>query len=406
MLFQIVAHVESVGDVAYRNWTHDAQRYRIFDYQARERLATLRLINKSFCYSASVRLFRHIIARPGFNRRLPPLVRLCEISNSPNAIHVRQIDLGYSEIGKSTAELQVYVEDLAGILLPCLHRFPNLRALVFGEPASSLPQEYRQIYINTVTTALLYVPLPNLVELELCFPITHNFRHLFPAGASPLRTPIENILRPLRHLGLFVREYTGTQDQRYYREPVLPEYAALPTDTNSFHLFKMVELATNLESLAIGSTDYLSFDPEPLSQNRLRCLYLNCVSISSDSLLAFIDQSKESIRYIELWQVKMDSGTWQHVLLELCGLPRLLDFVIKSSGYSFTGSSSHLAPGLLPPPDDPQDIETYNYLDNYALGNLQRRVNTNRVAAGFQPFSDFEYSYINRPSLESRLADE
>jgi hypothetical protein len=300
----------------------------------------------------------------------------------------------------------MYVEDLAGILLPCLYRFPNLRAIVFGEPSASLPQEYRQIYLSTATTALLYVPLPNLVELELFFPIANNFRQLFPTEASPLRTPIESILGQLRHLGLFVREYTGTPDLRKVWQPVLPEYAALPNNDNSFHLFKMVELAANLESLSIGSTDYLRFDPEPLSHNRLRCLYLNSVTISSDSLLAFIFQSKDSMRFIELRLVKLDSGTWQHVLVELCRLPRLLDFAIESSGYSLTGSSSHLAPGFRPPIDDPKDIETHNHLDFYALGNLQRQVNTNRVAAGFEPAFDIRYSYINAPSLESRLADE
>ncbi|OKO89697.1 hypothetical protein PENSUB_13763 [Penicillium subrubescens] len=163
----------------------------------------------------------------------------------------------------------------------------------------------------------------------------------------------------------------------------------------------MVELATNLEFLTIGSTDYLRFDPEPLSQNRPRYLYLNSVSISSDGLIAFINQSKESIRYIELRHIKLDSGTWQHVLLELCRLPHLLDFAIKSSGYSSTGSSSHPAPGLLPPIHHPEDIETYNDLDFYTLGNLQRQANTNRRAAGFEPVSNDSYSYINRPSLVS-----
>lgn len=80
-------------------------------------------------------------------------------------------------------------------------------------------------------------------------------------------------------------EYITTQDQRYFPHQVSPEYAALPNNANSFHSFKMVELATNLESLATDSTDYLKFDPEPLSLNRLRCFYLNSVSISPDSLL-------------------------------------------------------------------------------------------------------------------------
>lgn len=286
--------MESDGDVAYSNRFQDSHRSDILDYQTRGRLATLRLVDKSFCHHRSVRSFRRIIAKSDFiDRRLSPLVRLCEMSNSANATYVRWIDLGCSERRKSTEELKMYVEDLAGILLPCLHRFPNLRAIVFDDPSSSLPQEYRPIYINTATTALLYVPLPNSVELELYFPITNNFRHFFPTEASQLRTPLQGILGRLRSLRLFVCEYTGTQNQRYFRLPVLPEHAALPNNANSSHLSKMVELATNLESLAIRSMDYLRLDAEPLSQNRLRYLYLNSVSISSDGLLAFVYQSKD-----------------------------------------------------------------------------------------------------------------
>ncbi|KAJ5660184.1 hypothetical protein N7507_006635 [Penicillium longicatenatum] len=343
--------------------------------ESRAKLATLRLVNKSFCYSASVRLFRHLDATFGLNTNIPPLMCLHQISQSPNAMHVRQIDLGYlPEIRTSTAEMKV---------------FSNLRAISFGGPPASLPEEHRKIHMNTVITALLYAPLSSLVELQLFFPIANDFGKLFPAETSSLRTPIESILRRLRYLGLYVRDYTGTQDQRYDKQSVLPEHAALPNNAHSAHLFKIVKLATDLESLAIASSDYLTFDdPELLSQNRLRCLKLKSLSISSDGLLALVFQSRETMRYISLFQVQLSSGTWQHVLSELYHLPHLLQFSIKSCGYSFTGTSSHLA-SEIPPIDFPEAIETHNSLDKSALKTLRYQVNLNKIAAGFSTFFDY-----------------
>lgn len=85
----------------------------------------------------------------------------------------------------------------------------------------------------------------------------------------------------------------------------------------------------------------------------------------------------------------------------MCKLPHLLDINIDYSGYSLTGSSSALALRVLPYPDSRQNIETMNELDVHALGDLQRHVNANRIAAGFRPFPDSDYRHINKPSVKS-----
>lgn len=404
---QITAHVEGVRDVLYRNWTHECRHYNTWDHERHRRLAILRLVNKAFCHSASPRMFRHIIARYHSTRKDLALFRLREISNSPYAINVCQIDIGFPAFQNQrpdTVTTRTYVDDLAGLLSSCLVRFPNLRSLEFHEPPLSLRQEQRQVYINTVITALRYVSLLNLVELEVHFPIAFDFRNFFSGGTSPLHMPLGGILGRLRHLGLYVCAYTDTPDQRYSRELVLPEHAAYPNTIHLLNLFHMVELATNLESLAISSTDFLDFNYFKLPpQVRLKSLYINGVSIASDRLLALIGQSKDSIRYIELRHVQLSSGIWQHVLLEMSNLPSLLNIAIKFSGYSISGSSSDWNPRLFPPIDDPEDIESCNFLDKFALGNVQRHVNANRLAARLPPFSDYEYPHIKLSSLETML---
>jgi hypothetical protein len=385
----------------------NSRRYVVRGYESRRRLAALRLVSKAFCSSASPRLFRHIIATVSSFRKVSPLVRLLELCNSPYAVYVRQIDLGFQSFDNSTHESSsLYVEDLAGLLPCCLVRLPNLNALEFRGPPSSLPQEKRRVFINTVVAALRYVPLLNLTELEVTFPIAHDFGQVFCSNTSSLRIPIEHVLQGLRHLGLYVSEYTNRRGQRYWPTPVSPENAALPNEIYATHLFRLVELAVNLDSLAISCTDLLSLDNIQFGRSlRLKSLYLSGVAISSHTLLSLVEQCNESIRSVQLWLVKLNSGTWQHILLQMSKLPHLLDFAIGSSGYSLTGTSSNLATQLLPPPDDPEDIETSNSLDIYALGNLQRQVNANRTAAGFSRISEYGYRHIQRGTLESAMEE-
>lgn len=320
-----------------------------------------------------------------------------KISQSPYALHVCQLDFGFDKFSSTTKTADLsYIEDLSGCLSSLLVRFPNLAALEFNEPPSSVPQVQRKLYMDTVASVLRYVPLPNLTELEIKFPITHDFGRFFPTNPSFLQIPTRDIVQRLRHLGLYVCAYTDQHDQRHWLTPILPEYAALPNDNFASRLFRIAEIAPNLESLAIHSVNILDIDflafPYSLC---LRSLCLGGVSISSDILLLLFDQSAKRIKYIDFWLVKLKSGTWQQVLLHMCKLPLLLDINIDFGGYSTTGSSSHLASRIAPDPHYRPNIETENSLDFSALGVLQRQVNSNRIAAGFQPFPDTDYRHIN-----------
>jgi hypothetical protein len=254
--------------------------------------------------------------------------------------------------------------------------------------------------MDTVASTLRYVPLPNLTELEVRFPITHDFGRFFPNQTSSLQIPIRNITQRLRHLGLHVGAYADALDQTYRRSPVVPEYAARPRSTHATQLFRIVEAAPNLESLALHSSSILDIDSLAFPRSLcLRSLYLGGVSISSHVLLSLINQSLENLRYSKFWVAQLKSGTWHEVLRQMCKLPHLLDINISRSSYSSTGSSSDLALKGLPVPDWPQHIETMDDLDVLALGNLQRHVNANRIAAGFRPFSEEDYRHIHEESV-------
>lgn len=329
-----------------------------------------------------------------------PLERLIQLSKSPYATYVRQVDFGFTESLPPSAST-LYIKDLAECYWPLLIKFTNIRALEFHEPPSSLPQSQRESYMDTVISILRYLPLPNLSELEVTFPITHDFGRFFPNKTNSLQIPIGDILQHLRHLGLHVRAYTDSADQRYWQTPILPEYAALPNSTYAPDFFRMVESAPNLESLSLSSANVLDFDlvafPPTLC---LESLHLGGVSVSSDVLLSLINQSAHKMKYISFVLVKLKSGTWQQVLFQLCKLPRLLDINIDYSGYTLTGSSSHLADSLLPSPDAPLKIETLHDPDLTELDNIQWRVNLNRISMRLKPFPVTNNLYINKQSLE------
>ncbi|QKX58607.1 uncharacterized protein TRUGW13939_05732 [Talaromyces rugulosus] len=403
----ITFYVENIENTGLHFGQEDPRRYNIRGSGSKQMLANLRLVSKAFCMSVSPRLFRHVVAELYSSSRTghSPLVRLIEISKSRYAIYVRQIDFRFYSYSSGSAD-RPDVEDLAGILPPCLVRFTNLRALTFDKPPSDLSQEKTRVYIHSVIAAFRDVPLPNLEELEIHFPIAHNFGQFFPLKTSAVQIPITDVIQRLRRLELAVCAYTDHRHQRYWRKPISPEYAALPNEDHASYLFKMIEPAINLTSLSIRGLDIIDLDTVKFSPSlRLRFLTLSCVSISAQNLLSLMVQSRQSLRVIGLELVKLNTETWHHVLLEMSKFPQLVDFHIDSSGYSLTGSSSHFVPGLLPEPDDPSAIETRERHDIPALGNLVRAVNANRVKTGLQPLSDYEYKFARLPPLETQLQD-
>lgn len=405
---QITYFVDDVNRTRHPCLDYETWPYGETSHDGREILASLRLVSWSFSRSASPPFFRHFQATikgqyPGSR----PLERLLSLSNSPYAVYVRRLDVGLDWCTGSNHEaLSTCVEDFAATLPACLARFANLNALKFHGSLSCCSRVTAGLFRDTVITALRYVPLSNLTDLDVTFPIAYDFGLFLGSKATVVRIPIENVLRRLRHLGLFLSEYTSPHGQRYWPAAVSAENAAHPNNTHAVRLCSLAELAENLDSLAIGSTDILNIDNMNLHNSlRLKSLHLQGVSISSQVLISLIEQCKDTITSIELRRVELSSDTWQQVLLQVSRLPNLLDFVIDSSGYSREGASSHLRPGLLPPPDNPEDIETHNFLDIYALGNVQRRVNANRLIAGLPRLPDFEYRHTQRETLETVMEE-
>ncbi|RAO69210.1 uncharacterized protein BHQ10_005222 [Talaromyces amestolkiae] len=364
----------------------------------RRQLAKLRLVNQAFCPSATRHLFRHIVirlyGRASTIRAFPPLVRLIEISKSPLAQHVRELEIKFEGPSNRVGD-RPDLENFAAILSPCLARFTNLKKLSFETPRMFFSREDPRSYINTVVMAICNVPLPNLVGLVLHFPICHDFGQFFSSSLNPAHIPITTILRQLRSLELEVCAYASSRGRGYARMPALPQHLAFPNETYACYLHQMLEPAINLTSLSLSSKDILNLDPVHFSSSlQLQSLSLSGVSISARTLLALIHQSSSTLESISLNLVKLNSQTWEDVLLEIAKLQHLTEFSVESGGYSSTGASAHLATGT-PRRNRKPNIETHSKGDLVALGALQCAVNTNRVKAGLEPYGTNYYMYID-----------
>ncbi|PYH73761.1 protease inhibitor [Aspergillus vadensis CBS 113365] len=355
---------------------------------ARSQLMSLRLVSRNFCAAASPHLLERIVAP--INSSVPdriPLQRFAEISRSKYAAHVRNLETGYDRSGASLCRtLGPDIQDFAGLLSPCLAQLSDLRVLKFRASGESLTRDHERAAIKAIVTALRFVILPHLEGLELFFSIAHDFRYFFPSHFSPMHIPMEDLLHGLKYLALHITAYTKELGQRYWRTPVPPAYAALPNDLHAAHLFRLVELAPNLEALQISSMDVIPFHTIHFSPAlRLTSLCLTRVLITFDHFRALTDQCKDHLKHIELTLVQLHSGTWYMVLTQLRQLPHLIDFSIGSCGYPSTGPNAHLTV-MLPPPDDPEPLETMSSADYDGLDELRDFVNANRVALGLEPW--------------------
>jgi hypothetical protein len=149
----------------------------IFPYalerDARSELMSLRLVSRNFCAAASRHLFKHIEAPTNSSsvRGQKPLLSFVKISRSKYAAHVRHLETGYNRWSSDrSGSLGQDIQDLAGLLSPCLAQLSDLRVLRFRASCESLTRDHEGTAIKAIVTVLRYVVLPRLEGLELFSP--------------------------------------------------------------------------------------------------------------------------------------------------------------------------------------------------------------------------------------------
>lgn len=393
---------------------------RIYEVEKRWELANLRLVSKAFRRSATPRLFRKIVTNlTGYSRYVSlqrPLARLFELSRSECASCVREVLVNADQLICLFDSLAVTqdVEDLAALLPACLYGFQRLSKLSIYGPNYSyssdedapFPDALRMLLTRTIEDTFRYIPFLELTDLELDLPAAHDFATLSKSSqsafATPRRLPLEKLMHRLRHLAVTISDDSGPDGQRYFTKPITETQRAFPNDMYARGFFDFIGMATNLESLQIKCTHILDMDLLEITQlYNLRIMVLSDVKISFEKFSRLGEQNISRLRAIGLMRVDLKSGKWEAFLLRLCSFPSLDYFSINSSGYARDGESAQLAPGQLPECNKPQEIETLNFRDYHALGNLQRQIKSNRNAAGLVELPEDDLRRVHETPLEN-----
>jgi hypothetical protein len=157
---------------------------------------------------------------------------------------------------------------------------------------------------------------------------------------------------------------------------------------------------TNLVSLEVWAfceafdrqVENLGFS-QPL---RLESLNLGRVYISSYEVLGLLEQCKDTIKYFSIDYVALDAGTWLHLLMQIKKNLKLFNFFLFRWKISLEQKMDYgdmwLSYGFFR-----RDYQ----LICLALGDIQRQVNANRLAAGLELWSKKEFQALDLPPLQS-----
>ena len=410
---QIALHVE---DPQYWDCRYAARPTQIYDAESQKALADFRLVSKTFCRSASPRLFREVNARmtsrhDGTLQSLP-LNKLLRLSRSDHAQHVRTISVGVAKVFHSHDESAVakYINDLGVVLPACFPSYPRLCALRFSGPCypgghkedHHFPEELRRALRETIENTLGNTLMRSLTDLSLALPLTHDFAALIDDCQLAIPNdlgPLLDLLSRLRHLDIKIDENSGHGGQHWMLKPKSGVQKAYPNEKFASGFFEFIEQARNVESLRIRVTHVLDMDLLVTSQLRtLRVLELENLKLSIESFCNIIERNIDTLRAIDLDGVQLKSGTWKALLLNLCCLPHLDYFSMDACSYAKDGLSGWLAPTNVPDMDSA--IETRSILDFHALGHLQRQVMHQRDVAGLPQMTCVDFKYASWVTLD------
>ena len=381
-----------------------ATRDYLYGYSiSKQALARVRLINHKFCKSASPLLFQVIDATwndLSSDSRTKAVTQLWNISRNKIGHHVQKILVGFDRFFAFSHDLSEHLEDLVALLPAILIGLPSLREINFSGPESDrsnqeIPEPTRQLPHKAAQILIRYVQPPQLQELVLKLPLAYDFSLLSSISRSDLtscRIPLGRFMSSLRHLHVQVSDNSGHGGVRYFTKPDTDAHRNHPNISYGGDFFRFVNLATNLESLKIMSTHHLNMELLELGYlKQLHVLEISNVNVSAGSFVALLIQNVRSLRALDLYGIELDGGTWETVFSQACKITHLDYLYVASCGYHIHGASSRYAPGLLPEPDNPQVLETYNFADYDALGKLQCHVMRVRKEKGLSQMTERDF---------------
>lgn len=166
----------------------------------------------------------------------------------------------------------------------------------------------------------------------------------------------------------------------------------------------LLKAADNLSSFVLLDSDLYETALKIRTLNpSIQLQYLNCdgPKTSGQELLILLRQCKETIRYlfIDIDPFHDSNEMWLYVLYNIHKHLELLDFEFR---WEVLDHVDDWYDGMLEEADEYDDEMILAY---FALGDIQRQVNANRLAAGLQPHPTSKYERLALPPLKSVMRE-
>lgn len=274
-------------------------------------------------------------------------------------------------------ERRRYVElpdEVANRLPSLLAMFGNLRSIHI-RPFDGDRLEKTIKMVAPIVNSVAGLPLRDLTELGLMVGGTPYLRNLFGND-----TPARQLAQRIQHLHL-----TGNL-------------------SNKTGLNALLNSIPNLRSLAIVG-DWPTTNHRKITFGQttppLKFLDLAHIRMSSNHLLALLEECKGSLKFLSLRGISLNCGSWVHILSQINKNFTLLMFLLT---YDEPEEQEHW--------DLNQNLGLYHWLDDMKItwclhGDIQRQISANRVAAGLEPLSSAMMDkYLSRPSLKSVMSEK
>ncbi|KAF7525953.1 hypothetical protein PCG10_004463 [Penicillium crustosum] len=322
----------------------------VFEHPATKKtLSTLRLVNQIWNRIATPLLFRHIQAVVGYSAGRP-LDSILKISESPQAIYVRDVSFGFVGSWLPGLDYDRYIDDLAAGALPVLiSRFQNIQTLrlqtptvvdTFSEEGQLKPPMLAKLTSSLVNT-LRFVSVPRLKCLHLSMPTTAEFARFFES--SGYARDFTNIFAQIEELHITINDSTGSDGRRDPKWPRSVIKTKYPLDRFAPYLVQLISYPTRIKVFSLYSRAWFDMsDLEAESFTRLKSFRLEGVRINHETLKKIFIQAHDELRRVELIEVRLMTGSWENVFDGHLALPpwNLIWLRVEGCGYSMTGASA------------------------------------------------------------------
>ncbi|KAF8523580.1 hypothetical protein JB92DRAFT_2827306 [Gautieria morchelliformis] len=354
-------------------------------------LSTLRLVDTAFCRVVSPRLFRTVyLFAPGGKH--PPLLakRLTDMINSKLTGYFHNFVIRLPLVpyygSSNLTNCRLNIEDLAALLPIGLGSFRNLKTIavccdISGCEQGHFTNDLRHQFDSCLLTALRYAPLRDLTSLHLDLLAAEDFKQLL-SKTRGTRT-LSFLMHRLQHLSVSFVDGTGGAGGSFGRQSQSYIQVAFPNARYETSFFNFIALAKNLRSLKISCPQYFDLDRIDRSNlQKLDSMELTCVKAKVGTLLSLLSPRKTSFKHLILQNVQLKSGTWHTIFRHLLTVPTFVAFQVIVSSYSADGESAQYRLRILPPMDDPQEVESLCFDDFFALDDLKTAVAKRRTDVG------------------------